>query len=100
LAQQEPSSQELIEEKLQYLRKRREMIRYQEFAEAGYPIGSGCVESANKVVIQARMKQAGMPGCIGLERTLIRWRLCATWPAMTDGRRLGHKSQGNYDKSG
>jgi len=60
LAQQEPSSQELIEEKLQYLRKRREMIRYQEFAEAGYPIGSGCVESANKVVIQARMKQAGM----------------------------------------
>jgi len=60
LAQQEPTSQELIEEKLRYLTKRREMIRYQEFAEAGYPIGSGCVESANKVVIQARMKQAGM----------------------------------------
>ncbi|MBO0784062.1 MAG: ISKra4 family transposase, partial [Ktedonobacteraceae bacterium] len=60
LAEQERSSQELIEEKLQYLRKRREMIRYQEFVAAGYPIGSGCVESANKVVIQARMKQAGM----------------------------------------
>jgi hypothetical protein len=60
LAQQEPTSQELIEEKLRYLTKRREMIRYQEFAEAGYPIGSGCVESANKVVIQARMKQGGM----------------------------------------
>lgn len=60
LSQQEPSSQELIEEKLQYLRKRREMIRYQEFVAAGYPIGSGSVESANKVVIQARLKQAGM----------------------------------------
>lgn len=60
LAQQEPIGQELIEEKLQYLTKRREMIHYKEFAEAGYPIGSGCVESANKVVIHARMKQAGM----------------------------------------
>lgn len=60
LSGQESSDQELIEEKLQYLMKRREMIRYEEFARAGYPIGSGSVESANKVVIQARMKQAGM----------------------------------------
>lgn len=60
LAQQEPSSRELIEEKLQYLTKRREMIRYAEFVGAGYPIGSGSVESANKVVIQARLKQARM----------------------------------------
>ncbi len=60
LSQQEPTSQESIEEKLQYLRKRREMIRYEEFVAAGYPIGSGSVESANKVVIQARLKQAGM----------------------------------------
>lgn len=60
LSRQESSDQELIEEKLQYLTKRREMIRYEEFARAGYPIGSGSVESANKVVIQARMKQAGM----------------------------------------
>ena len=60
LAAQAPGSQELIEEKLQYLTKRREMIRYEEFVAAGYPIGSGSVESANKVVIQARLKQAGM----------------------------------------
>ncbi len=60
LAQQTPGSRELIEDSLQYLMKRREMIRYEEFVEAGYPIGSGSVESANKVVIQARMKQAGM----------------------------------------
>lgn len=60
LSEQEPTKQELMEEKLQYLMKRREMIRYEEFVEAGYPVGSGSVESANKVVIQARMKQAGM----------------------------------------
>lgn len=54
------AQQELIEEALQYLTKRRAMIRYQEFVAAGYPIGSGSVESANKVVIQARLKQAGM----------------------------------------
>jgi len=60
MAEQEPAKQELIEDKLQYLTKRREMIRYEEFVKAGYPIGSGCVESGNKVVIQARLKQAGM----------------------------------------
>lgn len=60
LAEQAPVQQELIEEKLQYLTKRRAQIRYAEFAKAGYPIGSGSVESANKVVIQARLKQAGM----------------------------------------
>lgn len=60
LCEQEPAKQELLEEKLQYLTKRREMIRYEEFVKAGYPIGSGSVESANKVVIQARLKQAGM----------------------------------------
>jgi hypothetical protein len=60
LAEQEPAKRELIEDKLQYLSKRREMIRYEEFVKAGYPIGSGCVESGNKVVIQARLKQAGM----------------------------------------
>ena len=60
LAAAEPSKRELLEDKLQYLTKRREMIRYEEFVAAGYPIGSGSVESANKVVIQARLKQAGM----------------------------------------
>lgn len=43
-----------------YLRTRREQIRYQTFAAAGYPIGSGCVESANKLVVEARLKGSGM----------------------------------------
>jgi hypothetical protein len=43
-----------------YLEKRREMIKYSEFQVLGYPIGSGTVESANKLVVESRMKQAGM----------------------------------------
>lgn len=43
-----------------YLFQHRRRLRYQEFRQAGYPIGSGCTESACKVVVQARLKQAGM----------------------------------------
>jgi uncharacterized protein UPF0236 len=35
-------------------------MRYREFRQTGCPIGSGTVESACKVVVQQRMKQAGM----------------------------------------
>ena len=41
-------------------RERQEMIRYASFRAQGYPIGSGSVERANKLVVQSRMKQAGM----------------------------------------
>jgi hypothetical protein len=45
---------------LQYLERRRAQIRYAAFVAAGYPIGSGCVESANKLVVEARLKGSGM----------------------------------------
>ena len=45
---------------LEYLEKRREQIRYAEFQANGYPIGSGAVESANKLVVEARLKGSGM----------------------------------------
>lgn len=43
-----------------YLDKRRPQIDYARFQAAGYPIGSGSVESGNKVVVEARLKGAGM----------------------------------------
>ena len=43
-----------------YLFYHRQRLRYQHFREAGYPLGSGTVESACKVVMQQRLKQAGM----------------------------------------
>jgi hypothetical protein len=35
-------------------------IAYAQFSALGYPIGSGCVESANKLVVEARLKRSGM----------------------------------------
>jgi hypothetical protein len=53
----------LIEEmskKLTYLEKREARMQYQEYRAQGWPIGSGIVESGNKVVMQARLKGPGM----------------------------------------
>lgn len=45
---------------LGYLRARRAQIAYADFRAAGYPIGSGAVEGANKLVVEARLKGSGM----------------------------------------
>lgn len=45
---------------LSYLEARREQIRYAHFEAQGFPIGSGMVESGNKLVVEARLKGAGM----------------------------------------
>ena len=50
----------LIQEKLTYLQKREAHMQYPTYQAAGWPIGSGSVESANKLVVEARLKGAGM----------------------------------------
>jgi hypothetical protein len=54
-----PEKQE-ITSNLAYLEKRKHQMRYPIFQEQGWPIGSGIVESGNKVVVESRMKGAGM----------------------------------------
>jgi hypothetical protein len=49
-----------IQKSLNYLTERRAMLAYATFVAQGYPIGSGSVESANKLVVQSRMKGPGM----------------------------------------
>src|SRR5713226_6854947 len=49
-----------MQEKLAYLQKREAHMQYPIYQAAGWPIGSGSVESANKVVVEARLKGAGM----------------------------------------
>lgn len=46
-------------EVLGYLEPRLEQMRYAAFRSQGLPIGSGIVESANKLVVETRMKGAG-----------------------------------------
>lgn len=43
-----------------YLGGRQAMLIYPVRDALGYPVGSGCVESANKLVDEARLKGAGM----------------------------------------
>jgi hypothetical protein len=50
----------VVAENLAYLEKRVAQMDYPTFQSAGWPIGSGIVESANKVVVEARLKGAGM----------------------------------------
>ncbi len=56
----EHPEEEAIELAIRYLEKRLSMIDYPHFRRRQIPIGSGNVESGHKVVMQQRMKQAGM----------------------------------------
>jgi hypothetical protein len=49
-----------LEENLAYLEKRIAQMQYPSFQAQGWPIGSGVVESGNKLVVEARLKGAGM----------------------------------------
>ena len=49
-----------ISSNLAYLKKRKAQMQYPLFQAQGWPIGSGIVESGNKLVVEARLKGAGM----------------------------------------
>ncbi len=51
---------QLVAENLAYLEKRVAQMQYPTFQACGWPIGSGIAESANKLVVEARLKGAGM----------------------------------------
>jgi len=45
---------------LAYFTRRLAQVQYAAFQAADYPIGSGCTESANKLVVEVRLKGSGM----------------------------------------
>jgi hypothetical protein len=49
-----------LREPLGYLERRQGQLDYPAYRQEGWPIGSGSVESANKLVVEARLKGAGM----------------------------------------
>ena len=59
-APQPAEARAVQQQALQYLAARRAQLAYAQFQAAGYPIGSGVVESANKLVVEARLKGSGM----------------------------------------
>jgi hypothetical protein len=80
---------EPVSSALGYLFHNRWRMPYQEFRQAGYPIGSGTVESACKLVMQERMKQAGMrwsrdgaQAMLALRSVLLSERWDETWTSL------------------
>lgn len=49
-----------VQDDVIYLLKRRDLMDYPTYRAAGWPIGSGSVESGHKLVMQARLKGPGM----------------------------------------
>jgi hypothetical protein len=55
-----PEAAAVVHDCLRYLGTRLDQIQYATFTAAGYPVGSGIVESANKLLVEARLKGSGM----------------------------------------
>jgi hypothetical protein len=55
-----PPSAAMLQEQLGDLEQRLAQLPYPTFQQDGWPMGSGVVESANKLVVEARLKGAGM----------------------------------------
>ena len=79
---------------LSYLTGRWAQIQYAQVRAAGYPIGSGAVESANKLVVEARLKGAGMHWArahvdpmLGLRTVACADRWGEAWPQIVAQRR-------------
>ncbi len=83
-----------------YLTARRGQIAYREFVARGWPIGSGCVESAHKGIVQARLKgrgmrwsRAGAEALLALRVVAANDRWEATWPAVGPCQRADQRAR-------
>lgn len=88
---------EAVSRSLRYLEDRREQISYAEFELLGVPLGSGIVESANKLVVEARLKGAGMHWAsksvnpmLALRNVLCGGRWEEAWPSIVGRVRRSH----------
>jgi hypothetical protein len=66
---------EQIEDNITYFTNNKERMRYNEYREKGYHIGSGIVESACKHVVGQRLKQAGMTWSVEGADAIIQLRI-------------------------
>src|SRR5437660_7501311 len=90
----------VIKEKLAYLQKREAHMQYPIYQAAGWPIGSGSFESSNKVVVEARLKGAGMRWSrhnvnpmLALRNAVCNRRWQETWQATRRQRQQSRQQQ-------
>jgi len=97
LQRKHPAAQP-ISGNLAYLKKREQQMQYPVFQSQGWPIGSGIVESGNKLVVEARLKGSGMHWAerhvnpmLAIRNILCSDRWKEEWPKIEAGLRE-HKS--------
>jgi hypothetical protein len=102
LLQQQYPGLEVLTENLAYLEKRNAQMDYPQFQEQGWPIGSGIVESGNKLVVEARLKGAGMHWerenvnpILGLRNIVCSNRWPQEWPVIVRQLRQQARQQRN-----
>jgi hypothetical protein len=100
LAETSEAAGRLRAEVLGYLEPRLAQLQYATFRAQGLPIGSGIVESANKLVVEARLKGAGRRWAAGNVTPMVALRgaVCSdrwaeAWAAIAGTRRRAHRAQ-------
>ncbi len=85
---------------LGYLASRRAQIAYRTFTDQGWPIGSGCGESAHQHIIQDRMKGRGMrwertgaEALVALRIVTANARWAATWGQVGPAQRADRRQR-------
>jgi hypothetical protein len=108
LQQVHPTNQ-VLATNLAYLEKREAQMQYPRFQEDGWPIGSGVVESANKLVVEARLKGGGMHWegshvnpMLSLRNVVCNDRWAQAWPRIRSHRhqqaREGKAGKGEHQE--
>ena len=67
---------EVVRKAIEYFKRNRERMRYQEFRNRGLFIGSGVIEAGCKTVIGRRVKQSGMRWTLNGANSIIALRCC------------------------
>ena len=68
-----------------YLKNNMDKINYPEYRSKGYFVGSGAIESANKVIVQRRLKQSGMRWSVSGAQAVLTLRAkveSRLWPSV------------------
>lgn len=77
------AAQDVVRRVGQYFKDHAHRMRYDVFRQAGFPIGSGIVESAAKTVVESRMKRSGQRWAVSNANALLALRaeLLSTAPS-------------------
>lgn len=83
-----------LSDSLAYLQKREGQMHYPTYQAEGWPLGSGMVESANKLLVEDRLKGSGMHWApehvnplLGLRNIVFNDRWNEAWPQIATGLR-------------